>query len=61
VANSVAPPPAGSAPAPASGEPGRDELHAAPPFLTWRAIYTIVIVALAAQVAIYAALTAAYR
>ncbi len=39
----------------------RDELHAAPPFLTWRAIYAIVIGALAVQVIIYAALTAAYR
>ena len=40
---------------------GRDELHAAPPFLTWRAIYAIVVGALAVQVIIYAALTAAYR
>ena len=39
----------------------RDELHAAPPFLTWRAIYTIVLGALAVQVVLYAALTAAYR
>ena len=40
----------------ASGEP-RDEMHAAPPFLTWGAIYAIVIGALAVQVAICAALT----
>ena len=39
-----------------SGEP-RDEMHAAPPFLTWGAIYAIVIGALAAEVAICAALT----
>jgi hypothetical protein len=38
-----------------------DELHAAPPFLTWRAIYTIVLGALALQVVLYAALTALYR
>jgi hypothetical protein len=38
-----------------------DELHAAPPFLTWRAIYTIVLGALALQVILYAALTALYR
>jgi hypothetical protein len=40
----------------ASGEP-RDEMHAAPPFLTWGAIYAIVIGALAVEVAICAALT----
>jgi hypothetical protein len=39
----------------------RDELHAAPPFFTWRAIYAIVIGALVFQIIIYAALTAAYR
>jgi len=38
-----------------------DELHAAPPFFTWRAIYAIVLGALALQVVIYAALTAFYR
>jgi hypothetical protein len=38
-----------------------DEQHAAPPFLTWRAIYTIVLGALAVQIAIYAALTAFCR
>jgi len=40
----------------APGEP-RDEMHAAPPFLTWGAIYAIVIGALAVEVAICAALT----
>jgi hypothetical protein len=40
----------------ASGEP-RDEMQAAPPFLTWGAIYAIVIGALAVEVAICAALT----
>ena len=39
----------------------RDELCAAPPFATWRAIYAVVLLALAAQVALYAALTAVYR
>jgi hypothetical protein len=46
--------------APVSGEPSgapREEMHAAPPFLTWGAIYAIVIGALAAEVAICAALT----
>ena len=47
---------AGAAPAPA-----REEMHAAPPFLSWRAIYAIVLAALVAQVALYAALTAIYR
>ena len=40
----------------ASGAP-RDEMHDAPPFLTWTAIYAIVIGALAVEVAICAALT----
>lgn len=44
-----------------TGAEKRDELHAAPPFLTWRAIYAIVVGALAVQVIIYAVLTAAYR
>ena len=39
----------------------RDEMQATPPFLGWRAIYAIVLGALAAQVALYAALTAIYR
>jgi hypothetical protein len=46
----------GAAPAPVRGE-----MHAAPPFLSWRAIYAIVLGALAGQVALYAALTALYR
>jgi len=39
----------------------RGELHAAPPFLTWRAIYAIVLGALAVQVIVYAVLTVVYR
>jgi hypothetical protein len=39
-----------------STEP-RDEMHASPPFLTWAAIYAIVIGALAVEVVICAALT----
>jgi len=39
-----------------SGQP-RDEMQAAPPFLTWGAIYAIVIGALVVEVAIFAALT----
>ena len=40
--------------------PERAELHDAPPFLSWRAIYIIVIAALAANIALGAALTALY-
>jgi len=40
---------------------GGDELHAAPPFLSWRAIYAIVLGALAVQIIVYAVLTAVYR
>jgi hypothetical protein len=39
----------------------RDELVAAPPFLTWRAIYAIVLGALAVEIGLFAALTAALR
>ena len=39
----------------------RDELVAAPPFLTWRSIYAIVLGALAVEIALFAALTAALR
>ena len=37
-----------------------DELDDAPPFLTWRAIYVLVLAALAANIALAAALTARY-
>ena len=40
--------------------PERPELRDAPPFLSWRAIYLIVIAALAADIAIGVALTALY-
>jgi hypothetical protein len=39
----------------------RPELDEAPPFGTWRRIYLIVLVALVAQVIVYAAITLAYR
>jgi hypothetical protein len=39
----------------------RDELSDAPPFATWPRIYWLVVGALAVQVIVYAALTAAYR
>jgi hypothetical protein len=48
-------------PPPPAAESPRDEMHAAPPFLTWRAIYAIVLGALVVQVVVYAALTATYR
>ena len=37
-----------------------DELHDAPPFLTWRAIYIIVLAALAADIVVAAALSSHY-
>ena len=46
---------------PPVGEPPREEMHAAAPFLTWRAIYTIVLGALVVQVVLYAVVTASYR
>jgi hypothetical protein len=42
-------------------EAPRPEMGDAPPFATWRRIYLIVLGALALQVVVYAALTAAYR
>jgi hypothetical protein len=55
-------PPEGQADAGADGHRHqRGEMHAAPPFLTWPAIYLIVLGALAAQIGLYAALTAIYR
>jgi len=57
VATEAAPPP----PAGPGAAPPRDEMHAAPPFASWRAIYAVVLIALGAQVALYAALTAIYR
>jgi hypothetical protein len=43
------------------GEPPRPELGDAPPFSTWPRIYGFVIAALAAQVILFAVITAAYR
>ena len=40
--------------------PARAELGDAPPFLTWRTIYVLVIAALAADIALGAALTALF-
>jgi hypothetical protein len=70
-ADGAAPPPPGAEPATHSKidpkiDPNvdsnlRDELVAAPPFLTWRAIYAIVLGALAVEIALFAALTAAVR
>jgi hypothetical protein len=56
----------GPTPPPPGAEPEtdsklRDELVAAPPFLTWRAIYAIVLGALAVEIGLFAALTAALR
>ena len=41
--------------------PPRDEMAAAPPFLTWRAIYAIVLGALVVEIIGFALLTAALR
>lgn len=55
------PPPSDAPPETPAGEEMHAEMHAAPPFATWRAIYAVVLIALGAQVALYAALTAIYR
>ena len=44
----------------AGGEP-RAELRDAPPFLTWRAIYLLVVGALAVEIVLGMLLSAAYR
>ena len=41
--------------------PTRAEMHDAPPFLTWRAIYLIVIGALAVEIALGAVVTVLLR
>jgi hypothetical protein len=41
--------------------PPRGELHDAPPFLTWRAIYLLVLGALAVEIALGALVTHLYR
>jgi hypothetical protein len=48
---------AGGGRAGAGDPPARAELRDAPPFLSWRAIYLIVLAALAADIAFGAALT----
>jgi hypothetical protein len=53
-------PRAGGAGAGAGDPPERAELRDAPPFLSWRAIYLIVIAVLAADIALCAALTVLY-
>jgi len=53
--------PGASPPSSPPGSTPREELVAAPPFLTWRAIYAIVLGALAVEVAVFAAMTAALR
>jgi hypothetical protein len=46
---------------PSAAPRAADALDDAPPFLTWTGIYLAVLGALAAQIALYAALTALYR
>ena len=42
-------------------EPLRRELDAAPPFWSWNVLYLVIAVALAAEVAVFTALTLIYR
>ncbi|MEO5766812.1 MAG: hypothetical protein ABIS92_00545 [Polyangia bacterium] len=44
-----------------TGAPARAELADAPPFLSWRLIYLIVLGALAVEIAVGAAVTSLYR
>lgn len=48
-------------PPPTTTADPRDELHAAPPFLTWPAIYAIVLGALGLEIVVFAVVTAACR
>jgi hypothetical protein len=38
-------------------EPERLELRAAPPFWSWRSLYLVVVAALAAEIAVFTAIT----
>jgi hypothetical protein len=42
-------------------EPARRELEARPPFLSWTALYVLVAVLLALELAAFALITVAYR
>jgi hypothetical protein len=48
-------------PPPADSTAGRAELRDAPPFASWPRIYAFVVGALAVEILVFAALTAAYR
>jgi hypothetical protein len=39
----------------------QDALHAAPPFLSWTALYLIVAAALFGEIVVFAAITLSYR
>jgi hypothetical protein len=41
--------------------PARDELQAAPPFLTWTGLYCVVAGVLLAEILLFTALTLVYR
>jgi hypothetical protein len=41
--------------------PARQELHSAPPFLTWTGLYCLVAGALLAEITLFIAITLAYR
>jgi len=42
-------------------EPARQELYAAPPFLTWTGLYCMVAGALVAEIVLFTVLTLVYR
>ena len=42
-------------------EPARQELYAAPPFLTWTGLYCVVAGALVAEIVLFTVLTLVYR
>jgi len=45
----------------ATEDPVRRELHAAPPFLDWNALYIVVAATLLVEIAVFAAITLIYR
>ena len=44
-----------------ASESERQELHAAPPFLTWTGLYCVVAGALVAEIVLFTVLTLVYR
>jgi hypothetical protein len=44
-----------------ANEPERQELHAAPPFLSWNGLYCVVAGALVVEIVLFTVLTLVYR